>query len=158
MKDIITCLWFDGQALEAARFYASVFPDSRILTQVDHPDNSPTAGTGDVMVVEFELSGRHFVGLNGGPAFAFTEAVSLQIMCEDQAEVDHYWEALTADGGQESQCGWLKDKYGLSWQVTPVALTELLASADAATAQRITAAFMPMKKLDIATIEAAARG
>ncbi|MFL4475672.1 VOC family protein [Paeniglutamicibacter sp. MACA_103] len=155
MKDLISCLWFDGQGLEAARFYTGIFPNSRIVSQVDldtegHPTNEP-------LTVEFSLDGRPFVALNGGPLFKFNEAISFQIMCEDQTEVDYFWDKLTA-GGEESQCGWLKDRFGVSWQVVPVRMVELLGDPDPEVARRVTEAFMPMKKLDIAVLEAAARG
>jgi len=136
-KEIYPCLWFDGQAKEAAEFYCSVFSNARITS-----DNG--------MVVIFEINGRKFMGLNGGPHFKFNEAVSFVIDCETQEEVDYYWEKLT-EGGEESQCGWLKDKYGVSWQVVPTVLQKLL--SDPARAQRVTEVFMKMKKFDIKTLE-----
>ena len=154
MPKITPCLWFDGQALQAAELYTRVFPNSTITHTQPYPAGSPGV-EGEVMVVVFELDGQQFVGLNGGPQFPHSEAVSFQIDCADQAEVDHYWDALTADGGQEGQCGWLKDPFGVSWQVVPTRLLELM-SRDAETAGKVMAAFMPMKRLDIATIEAAA--
>lgn len=154
MPKITNCLWFDGQAQQAAELYTRVFPNSKITHIQQHPPGSPVP-EGTVMVVAFELDGHPFVGLNGGPQFPHSEAVSFQIDCADQAEVDHYWDALTADGGQEGQCGWLKDPFGVSWQVVPTRLLELM-SRDAETAGKVMAAFMPMKRLDIATIEAAA--
>lgn len=153
MKNIITCLWFDQQGLDAARFYTSIFPNSEIGTHVDLDANGQPASV--PMTVEFSLNGSPFVALNGGPMFSFSEAVSFQIMCKDQAEVDYYWDALTA-GGEESQCGWLKDQFGVSWQVVPTILPELLGQGDPEVARRVVEAFMPMRKLDIATLERAA--
>lgn len=153
MNSIVTCLWFDQQGLDAARFYTAVFPDSAIETRVDLDENG---NPGEVPVtVEFSLNGHRFVALNGGPMFTFNEAVSFQIMCKDQEEVDFYWDALS-EGGEEGQCGWLKDRFGVSWQVVPTRLGELLGSADPAVARRVVEAFMPMRKLDIATLERAA--
>lgn len=157
-EKITPCLWFDGNAQEAAQFYTSLFPDSRIDSVQRSPADNPSTAKGDVLIVQFTLAGRPYTGLNGGPLFTFTEAVSFQIDCADQAEVDHYWNALTADGGSESQCGWCKDRYGLSWQVVPRRMGELLGSSDAAAAQRAMEAMMGMKKLDIAALEAAAKG
>ncbi len=148
-------LWYDTQAEEAANFYVSVFKNSRVRGVVRYGDAGP-GPKGSVMTVEFELEGLKFVGLNGGPHFKFTEAVSFAISCETQEEVDYFWEKLTVDGGQESQCGWLKDKYGLSWQVVPIRAIELL--KDPATSQRVMQAIMPMKKIDLATLEKAAEG
>ena len=155
-------LWFDGRAEEAARFYTSVFPDSEITqvsrySEVGLDVHGQPAGT--VMTIDFTLSGMHFVGLNGGPQFSFTEAVSFIIDCADQAEVDHYWERL-GEGGDPAaqQCGWLKDKFGVSWQVVPTVLGELMSDPDPAVAERVMAAFLPMKKLVIADLENAARG
>ena len=150
-------LWYDTQAEEAANFYVSVFKNSKVLSVVRYGDVGP-GPKGSVMTVEFELEGQKFVGLNGGPHFKFTEAVSFAISCETQAEVDYFWEKLTADGGKESQCGWLKDKYGLSWQVVPIRAIELLKDKDTAKSQRVMQAIMPMKKIDIATLEKAAAG
>ncbi|WP_411734169.1 VOC family protein [Paeniglutamicibacter sp.] len=155
MKDLINCLWFDGQGLEAARYYTEIFPNSRIVSHLDLDTHGNPAS--EPMTVEFHLNGRPFVALNGGPLFKFNEAISFQIMCDDQAEVDHYWDKLTA-GGEESQCGWLKDRFGVSWQVVPVRMVELLSDPDPEVARRVTEAFMPMRKLDIAVLEAAARG
>ena len=155
MPAIIPCLWFAGQAEDAARLYVSVFPNSRILSVNAAPEGTP--GTpGDVLTVEFELDGTRFTGLNGGPQFRFDESVSFQIDTADQAETDHYWDALTADGGEESRCGWLKDRYGLSWQVVPHRLTELMIDADPARASRAMQAMLQMRRIDIAAIEAAA--
>src|SRR5258707_157751 len=135
MQKITPCLWFDGQAEEAARFYVSLLPDSRIERVLRSPADTPSGPAGMVLTVEFTLSGNRFMGLNGGPMFRFSEAVSFQIACADQAEVDRLWAALSA-GGQESRCGWLKDRWGLSWQVTPTRLPELLADPDPGRARR----------------------
>ena len=155
---ITPCLWFDGNAEEAARFYIDLFPDSRIDSVLRSPADNPAMAKGDVLMVAFTLAGRPFTGLNGGPEFHFTEAVSFQIDCADQAEVDRYWNALIADGGSESQCGWCKDRFGLSWQVVPRRLLELFSSPDRAAAERAMEAMLGMKKLDIAALEAAANG
>ena len=156
-QKITTFLWFDNNAEEAANFYISVFKNSRILTSAPYPEGSP-GPKGSVMVVDFELDGQRFTALNGGPHFKFTEAISLLVHCKDQEEIDYYWEKLTADGGQESQCGWLKDKYGLSWQITPDELLKVWSEGDQAKAKRVMAAMMPMKKLIIKDLEAAAAG
>ncbi|WP_335935705.1 VOC family protein [Streptomyces sp. PTD5-9] len=148
-----TCLWFDGQAEEAAEYYLSVFRKSRRGRTVRYTEAGP-GPAGSVMTVEFEINGQRFVGVNGGPEFTFNEAVSFQIPCGDQDEVDYYWNRLT-DGGEERPCGWLKDRYGVSWQVTPELLTDLLADQDAERAARTTAAMMSMKKLDIAALRRA---
>jgi predicted 3-demethylubiquinone-9 3-methyltransferase (glyoxalase superfamily) len=150
-------LWFDDQAEHAAEYYTSLFPNSRIHS-VTRSGGGGLDGPGDVLSVEFELDGHAFIGINGGPMFRFTEAVSFGISCTDQAEVDHYWDALIADGGEEGQCGWLKDRYGLSWQVVPTALPELLGDPDPGRAQRALQAMMTMRKLDIAALHAAADG
>jgi len=156
MPPITANLWFDTQAEEAARFYTSIFPNSRIVQVAHYPEGGPrTAGT--VMTVEFELDGRRFIGINGGPEFTFTEAVSFQITCATQEEVDHYWERL-GDGGEEGPCGWLRDRYGPSWQVTPKGMDELFADADPARARRAMEAMMTMRKLDIAELRRAADG
>jgi predicted 3-demethylubiquinone-9 3-methyltransferase (glyoxalase superfamily) len=156
-QKITTFLWFDNNAEEAANFYVSVFKNSRILKSARYPEGSP-GPKGTIMTVEFELDGQHFVALNGGPHFKFTEAISLMVNCKDQEEVDYYWEKLTADGGQESQCGWLKDKYGLSWQITPEQLMKVWTAGDPAKAQRVMQAMMSMKKLIIKDLETAAAG
>ncbi|MFI9628295.1 VOC family protein [Streptomyces sp. NPDC052042] len=148
-----TCLWFDGQAEEAAEYYLSVFRDSRRGRTVRYTDAGP-GPAGSVMTVEFEINGQRFIGVNGGPEFTFNEAVSFQIGCTDQGEVDYYWSRLT-DGGEEGPCGWLKDRYGVSWQVTPEVLIDLLADPDAERAARTTAAMMTMKKLDVAALRKA---
>ncbi|HEY2071408.1 MAG TPA: VOC family protein [Rhizomicrobium sp.] len=157
MKNISPCLWFDNQAEEAAEFYVSLFPNSRIK-QVNRYTDAGPGREGDVMVVVFELNGQEHVALNGGPLFHFNEAVSLQIHCQGQAEVDLYWDALTKNGGTESRCGWLKDKYGLSWQVTPVEVLEMIQDSDPAKAARAMKAMMPMAKLDIAKMKQAFDG
>ena len=157
MSRITPFLWFDTQAEEAAEFYVSVFKGtSRILNVARYGDAGPRPA-GTVMTVEFELDGQKFVGINGGPEFTFDEAVSFQIHCEDQDEVDYYWERLT-DGGAESQCGWLKDRFGLSWQVIPQGLSELIADSDPERARRATEAMFGMKKIDIDAMRAAADG
>ncbi|AGI91909.1 VOC family protein [Streptomyces sp. CAI-21] len=157
MQKITTNLWFDGQAEEAAAFYTSLFEDARILGVERFTDAGP-GEPGSVVTVTFQLAGQEFVAINGGPEFTFTEAISLSVDCETQEEVDRYWAALTADGGEEVQCGWLKDKYGLSWQIVPRALVELLASSDREAATRATRAMLEMKKLDIQALRDAAAG
>jgi predicted 3-demethylubiquinone-9 3-methyltransferase (glyoxalase superfamily) len=150
----IPCLWFDGQAEAAAELYTKVFPNSTIDEVTRYgPDTPGTEGA--VMTVEFTLDGTKYTGLNGGPHFTFSEAISFQIMCADQAEVDHYWTRLS-EGGEESQCGWLKDRFGLSWQVVPTRMFELLHDPDADRAQRAMQAMLKMRKLDIAELERAA--
>ena len=149
---ITTNLWFDGNAEEAAEFYCSIFKNSRIVSTTHYPEATSRAGS--VMVVEWELDGQRFVGINGGPQFTFSEAISLQVNCEDQAEVDYYWDRLT-DGGEEGPCGWLKDRYGLSWQVVPEELLDLIGHDDPERARRATEAMYKMQKLDIAELRAA---
>lgn len=149
MPTITPCLWFDTQAEEAANFYVSVFPNSRILEVTHYGPNTPMP-EGTVLTVEFELDGQRYTALNAGPQFTFDEAISLQIDCASQEEVDHYWSALTADGGQESQCGWLKDKYGLSWQVVSRELIDLIFHSDPVTGNAAMQAMMQMHKLDVA--------
>jgi predicted 3-demethylubiquinone-9 3-methyltransferase (glyoxalase superfamily) len=146
-------LWFDNQAEEAANYYVSIFKNSRVTNVSRYGDTGP-GPKGSVMVAEFELDGQQFTALNGGPRFKFTEAISLVVNCENQAEVDYYWEKLSGDGGQEVVCGWLKDKYGLSWQVVPVRVFELL--SDPATSDRVMAAVMEMTKIELSKIEQAA--
>jgi predicted 3-demethylubiquinone-9 3-methyltransferase (glyoxalase superfamily) len=155
MQKITPFLWYDTQAEEAAKFYCSVFNDSKILNTARYPEGSP-APAGSVMTVEFELEGKRFIALNAGPHFKFNEAISFVIECENQEEVDHYWGKLTSGGGQESMCGWLKDKYGLSWQVTPKQLPKLMTSSDREKAQRVMQAMLQMKKIVIADLERAA--
>ncbi|MEU2588843.1 VOC family protein [Streptomyces avermitilis] len=152
-----TCLWFDGQAEEAADYYVSVFKDSRLGRVGRYTEGGPgTAGS--VMVVEFVANGQKFVALNGGPQFTFSEAISFQIFCDDQDEVDHYWNRLTEGGGEGGPCGWLKDRYGLSWQVVPAKLIGMIGDADPEKAARTTKAMMAMGKLDIAALEKAYEG
>jgi predicted 3-demethylubiquinone-9 3-methyltransferase (glyoxalase superfamily) len=155
-QKIIPNLWFDDDAEQAAEFYTSVFPDSKILRVLPYPESSEKAGS--TVTVEWELNGERFVGINGGPLFKFNEAVSLAIECEDQDEIDYYWEKLTADGGEEGPCGWLKDKFGLSWQVVPKGWDEVYSDPDPAKADRAWQAMMKMRKLDIAELERAAEG
>ena len=152
------CLWYDGGAEAAARFYAETFPDSRVTAVHKAPGDYPSGKEGDVLTVEFTVMGVACLGLNGGPEFKHSEAFSFVIATEDQEETDRYWNAIVDNGGQESQCGWCKDKWGLSWQITPVALTEGVTDFDPAVAKRVFDAMMTMKKIDIATIEAARRG
>ena len=149
-------LWFDSEAEDAANFYCSVFKNSRIVN-VSHYGDAVPDKAGTVLTVEWELDGQRFVGINGGPQFKFDEAVSFQISCEDQDEVDYYWEKLT-DGGEESQCGWLKDRFGLSWQVTPKEIGEIFSDSDPEGAQRAMKAMFSMRKLDIAELRRAAEG
>jgi predicted 3-demethylubiquinone-9 3-methyltransferase (glyoxalase superfamily) len=158
MPKLTNCLWFDTEAEEAAQFYCGIFPNSKITEVSRYPEGLPGDRAGQVLTVAFELDGTPFTGLNGGPDFKFSEAISFQIDCKDQAEVDRYWDALLAGGGQESQCGWLKDRFGLSWQVVPTRLTELISGTDKEKAGRVAAAMMQMVKLDIAKLEAAAAG
>jgi predicted 3-demethylubiquinone-9 3-methyltransferase (glyoxalase superfamily) len=156
MPKTIPCLWFDGQAEQAAELYTSIFPNSGVTGVSRYgPDTPGTEGA--VMTVEFTLDGQPYVGLNGGPLYSFTEAISFQIPCADQDEVDHYWEGLV-EGGEESQCGWLKDRFGVSWQVVPTRLPELLSDPDPGRAQRAMQAMLKMQKLDIAELERAADG
>lgn len=157
MEKVTPCLWFDGQAEEAARFYTSLLADSRIERILRSPAETPSGPAGMVLTVEFTLAGSRFVGLNGGPQHPFTEAVSFQIACDDQAEVDRLWAALS-EGGAEIACGWLKDRWGLSWQIVPVRLWELLHDPDPERARRAMEAMMGMVKIDIAGLERAADG
>ena len=156
MPTITPNLWFDGNALEAAEFYVSIFPNSRITGVVDYTAANP-GQEGTPVVVNWELDGQLFTGINGGPEFTPNAAVSLLIDCDGQAEVDHYWNALTA-GGEEIQCGWLKDKFGFSWQVWPTQANELISSDDPEVARRATEAMYAMKKIDLAAMQAAAAG
>ncbi len=155
-QKIIPNLWFDTEAEEAAAFYTSVFPNSRIVNVAHYTEAGPREA-GTVMVVEFELDGQRVVAINGGPQFTFSEAISLQIACETQEEIDRYWERLT-DGGEEGQCGWLKDRFGVSWQVTPAGIDTLFAGSDRERARRAMEAMFTMKKIDIAELQAAADG
>ena len=152
------CLWYDGDAEEAARFYAETFPDSSVGAVHRAPGDFPSGKQGDVLTVEFTVMGIPCIGLNGGPEFKHNEAFSFQVATADQAETDRYWNAIVGNGGEESVCGWCKDKWGLSWQITPVALTEAVTDSDSAAAKRAFDAMMQMKKIDIATIEATRRG
>lgn len=155
MPKIAPCLWFDDQGEEAAKFYTSVFPNSRITEVQHYPESGPGVAAGAVSTVSFSLDGQDYVALNGGPAFTFSEAVSLQVYCTSQEEIDDYWAKLT-DGGEETACGWLKDRYGLSWQIIPTALLELTADPDRERAGRAFAAMLQMKKIDIAELYRAA--
>jgi predicted 3-demethylubiquinone-9 3-methyltransferase (glyoxalase superfamily) len=154
MQSITPCLWFDTEGEAAAAFYTSVFPNSKIV-DVGHYNEAGPREPGSVMIVEFELDGQRFTALNGGPDFTFNEAVSLQIACETQEDVDYYWSKLT-EGGEEGPCGWLKDRYGVSWQVVPTQVIKLLGSDDPERAKRATTAIFGMKKIDIAEVERAA--
>ena len=157
MKKISPCLWFDKDAEQAMNFYLSVFRDGKPGEMLRCGENAPMPA-GTVLTAAFEIEGMSFIALNGGPHFRFNEAVSFSIDCRSQAEVDYFWDALTADGGQPSQCGWLKDKFGVSWQVVPARMIELLKDSDPARAQRAMQAMMTMTRIDIATVEAAADG
>ena len=156
-QKITTFLWSNNDAEEAANFYCSVFKNSRILNISRYGDSGP-GPKGSVMTVDFELDGQRFTGLNGGPQFKFTEAISLVIHCETQEEIDYFWEKLSSEGGQTVECGWLKDKYGLSWQVVPKGLIELLGSGDNQKTDRVMKAVMQMKKLDLEELKRAAEG
>jgi predicted 3-demethylubiquinone-9 3-methyltransferase (glyoxalase superfamily) len=155
---ITPCLWFDGNAREAVNFYVSLFSNSRIDNVSTYPTDVPGRKQGDVMMIEFTLDGRAYQALNGGPAFKFNEAISISALCRDQTEVDRLWAALTNDGGRPVQCGWLQDKYGLFWQIVPERLATLVRSPDREVAKRVMEAMFPMVKIDVAAIEAAARG
>ena len=155
---IATCLWFNKNAEEAARFYAATFPDSRVVAVHKSPGDYPSGKAGDVLTVEFTVLGQPFVALNGGPAFTFDEAVSFQVFTDTQEETDRYWNAIVGSGGQESMCGWCKDKFGLSWQIAPRTLVDAINAPDTAAAKRAMEAMMTMKKIDIATIQAARAG
>ena len=152
------CLWYDGDAEAAAQVYARTFPDSSVDAVYHAPGDFPSGQQGDVLTVEFTVMGIPCLGLNGGPAFKHTEAFSFQVATADQAETDRYWKAIVDNGGQESACGWCKDKWGLSWQITPIVLMEAIADPDPAVAKRAFEAMMQMQKIDIAAIEAACRG
>lgn len=154
----VICLWYDGTAEAAAKFYAETFPDSAVKAVHKAPGDFPSGAEGQVLTVEFTVVGVPCVGLNGGPMFKHSEAFSFQIITEDQAETDRYWNAIVGNGGAESACGWCKDKWGLSWQIIPRALIEATTDPDRAAAKRAFEAMMDMRKIDIATIEAARRG
>ncbi len=151
MQKLVTFLWYDDNAEEAMNLYTSLFKDSRILSESRGPD-------GKLFLGNFELNGQEFMALNAGPEFKFTEAISIFVRCEDQAEVDYYWDRLIADGGEESQCGWLKDRFGLSWQIIPNALMELMGDPDPEKAERVRQAMFTMQKIDVAKLEAAHAG
>ena len=152
------CLWFDGTAEDAARFYAETFPDSSVGAVQRAPGDFPAGKKGDVLTVEFTLMGIQCIGLNGGPEFTHNESFSFQVSTSDQAETDRYWNAIVGNGGQESVCGWCKDKWGLSWQITPIALMNAITDPDPTAAKRAFDAMMEMKKIDISVVEAARRG
>jgi predicted 3-demethylubiquinone-9 3-methyltransferase (glyoxalase superfamily) len=154
---IVPNLWFDGNAEDAANFYVSVFKNSRIIQKTHYTEAGP-GPAGSVMTVEWELDGTRFVGINGGPQFTFDEAISFQIDCADQAEVDYFWERLIEGGGEEGPCGWLKDRFGLSWQVVPIGWEKILNDPDQEKANRAVRAMLGMKKLDMAALQAAAEG
>jgi len=158
MSKVSPCLWFDGEAEEAAKFYASLLPDSRIETVQKNPVDGPAGKAGSVLVVEFTLGGQHFMALNGGMRFEYTPAVSFKIDCADQAEVDRLWDALSANGGKVERCGWLRDRYGVSWQIVPSALGKYLGGPDPAGRQRAMAAMLGMVKLDIEGLRRAYEG
>ena len=153
--ELTTCLWFNGNAREAANFYTRIFPNSQLDDHWVTPADTPGNAQGDEVVVNFRIFGQNFIGLNGGPQFPHTEAISFQIPCKDQSEIDKYWDLLVANGGQESQCGWLKDKFGVSWQVTSPEMMKYLGGSDQAGAKRATEAMLQMKKIDLAAMEKA---
>ena len=152
------CLWYNGDAEEAANFYASTFPDTKVTAVHRAPGDYPDGQQGDVLTVEFTVMGIPCIGLNGGSQFSHSEAFSFQVLTEDQEETDRYWNAIVGNGGQESMCGWCKDKWGLSWQISPRVLIEAVSGSDPAVAKRAFEAMMDMKKIDVATIEAARMG
>jgi predicted 3-demethylubiquinone-9 3-methyltransferase (glyoxalase superfamily) len=161
MQKITPFLWFDDQAEEAVKFYASIFKNSKVGRILRYDENAAKAAggpVGSVLTIEFEIEGQKFVALNGGPQFKFNESISFVVNCETQEEVDYYWNKLTADGGQESQCGWLKDKFGVSWQITPTVLIDMLHDKDAARAERVMKAMLQMQKIDINKLNAAYEG
>jgi predicted 3-demethylubiquinone-9 3-methyltransferase (glyoxalase superfamily) len=156
--ELTTCLWFNGNAREAATFYTNHFPNSELADNWIAPTDTPGNKQGEEIVVNFRIFGQNFIGLNGGPQFPHSEAISFQIPCKDQVEIDKYWALLTADGGQESQCGWLKDKFGISWQVTSPEMMNYLGGSDSEGAHRATKAMLEMKKIDLATMKTAYEG
>ena len=161
MQKFVVSLWYDTQAEEAAKLYVSLFKNSRIISVSRYGEAAAKASgmpVGSVLTVDFELDGQAFNALNGGPQFKFTEAMSIVIRCEGQAEIDRLWTALTVDGGEESYCGWLKDRFGVSWQIVPVRMEEMMASGDEAGTERMMAAMMEMRKLDLPKLEAAFKG
>ena len=158
MTDVTLCLWYDGTADEAANFYAATFPDSAVRAVHKAPTDFPSGKAGDVLTVEFTVLGTPCIGLNGGPAFRHSEAFSFQVATDTQEETDRYWNAIVGNGGEESMCGWCKDRWGLSWQITPRVLTQGMADPDPAVRQRVFQAMMTMRKIDIAAIEAARAG
>ncbi|MGZ6265636.1 MAG: VOC family protein [Candidatus Limnocylindrales bacterium] len=158
MSKITPCLWFDGNAEEAANFYVSLLPGSRVENVMRSPADNPSTPAGAVLTVDFTLAGQRFTGLNGGPEFHFTEAISFVIDCEGQAEVDRLWAALTENGGTPSQCGWLKDRYGVSWQIIPRQLGEILGDPDTERAGRAMKAMLEMSKIDVAALRRAFEG
>ncbi len=158
MRKIVPCLWLDGVAEEAARHYTSIFPESRIDRVSRSAADNPSTRKGEVLEVEFTLNGQPFIGLNGGPEFKFDEAVSFTVDCEDQAEVDRYWEALLSGGGTPSVCGWLKDRFGLSWQVIPREMVDMLNGPDAEAAERTMKAMLEMTKIDVGQLRKAYEG
>ena len=156
--NLITCLWFNGNAREAANFYASIFPDSSVQDNWIAPSDTPGNKQGEEIVVNFKIFGRDFIGLNGGPQFQHSEAISFQIPCSNQDEIDKYWNLLTADGGQESQCGWLKDKFGISWQVTSPEMMKYLGGSDPEGSKRATESMLTMTKIDLDKMRRAYEG
>ena len=155
---ITTCLWFNGNAREAANFYANIFPDSSVEDNWMAPTDTPGNKKGEEIVVNFKIFGQNFIGLNGGPQFPHSEAISFQIPCRDQSEIDKYWDLLTKDGGQESQCGWLKDKFGISWQITSPEMMKYLGGPDPEGSKRATEAMLQMKKINLADMKRAYLG
>jgi predicted 3-demethylubiquinone-9 3-methyltransferase (glyoxalase superfamily) len=158
MRQLVPNLWFDNEAEDAAKFYTSIFKDSKITNVSYYPEAATAVSgkpAGSVLTVDFELEGNRFTALNGGPEFKFNESISFVIECEDQREIDYFWERLTGDGGEESMCGWLKDRFGVSWQVVPKRLNDMMADKDQRKVEAVTAAFMPMRKLDLEQLERA---
>jgi predicted 3-demethylubiquinone-9 3-methyltransferase (glyoxalase superfamily) len=156
--ELTTCLWFNGNAREAANFYTSIFPDSSIQDNWIAPTDTPGNKQGEEIVVNFKIFGQNFIGLNGGPQFPHSEAISFQIPCKNQSEIDKYWAILTSDGGQEGQCGWLKDKFGISWQVTSTEMMKYLGGSDPKGAERATQAMIKMNKIDLESMRRAYEG